>query len=220
MTRTSLLIAAVAVAALTTSAHAAVLFTRTLTVSSSVNNFDNDQLDVDLVFADDQLNPTNLIRLFDDLVISPASLNQEFIKTPSDPGFDEVVARLTDASQEFIRIFLTEDEPGGVSEKRGWSESDFFLHGTPANAPDLVNSTIESISLRVDQFTLAPSGPTAPLSVGDPLNVQLFFTINGTSIPEPTAIWLLGCGIATLSLLLFTRRRPQLAKATLPLRKR
>ena len=214
------LIAALAFAAITPSAYAGVLFTRTLTVSSNVNNFDTDQLDVDLVFADNQLNPTNLIRLFDDLIVTPSSLNQEFTKTPSDPDFAEAVNRLTDTSQEFIRIFLTEDQPGGVSEKRGWSESDFFLHGTPANAPDLANSTIESIGLRVDQFHLAPSGPTAPLSVGDPLYVQFSFTLNGTSVPEPSAIWLSMFGIAALGLLFFTRRRPKQAKAVIPIRKR
>ncbi|MCA9230174.1 MAG: hypothetical protein KDA57_05960 [Planctomycetales bacterium] len=216
------LVAALAVAASQT--QAALLFTRSLVINNSVNNFDTDQLDVDIVFADSQLNPTDPVSLFDDVVIDATSINQVFTRTASSANLAAAALRLQDGLNQFIRILLTENKPGGLSEKRGWSESEFFLHGTPVNAPDLPLATIDSIEIRVDQFQAVPRSAAAaavPGGSGNPLNVQLQFSLFGTIVPEPSSGWLSVAGVAILSLLFFCRRRNlKLAKAAVTQRSR
>jgi len=210
MTRISLLISAVALATLSTYAHADTLFTGTLGVNRSINLFDVNQFDLDIAFLDNQLNPTNLVRLFDDLVVTPGNVGDTFEATAvNDPTFLTAVQRLTDASSEYIQTILTEDEAGGLSETQGPPESTFFLFGTPSSPPNPAEVTITSIDLRIDKFILLPNGGAGS---NQPLDLSMTLTLNGTPIPEPSTGWLIACGLATLSpLWLLRRRRPQLA---------
>jgi len=186
-----------------------------LLINSSVNNFDASQFDLDLVFLDNELFPTNSLNLFDNAVISEAGGERIFESTAAtDPNnFAEAVSRLTDASGEFIRLVLAEDEIGGLAEQRGTSEFFFFFNGSfpspnLSSASELASATIDRFKLEVKEFSLSPTGSAGPLA---PVHLMAEFTIYGTIIPEPSTIWLFVCGLATLSSQLLRRRRPQLA---------
>lgn len=177
------------------------LFERELKFNTSVNNFDIDELDFDLVLMDDILSPTSSSTLFDDLVITPSHEGHEFDRTiVNDPGFSDAVARLQDSLNENIRYIVTENELGGLSEKRGGSESSFFLFGKPTNAPLMASATIDQFTLKVIEFPEL-AGQTAPVEIE--LQLQIF----GTVVPEPSTGWLFAAGIGTLGILLFNRRR-------------
>lgn len=180
-----------------------------LLINSSVNNFDATQFDLDFVFLDNQLFPTNPLSLFDDAVISVVGGNRVFESTATDPNFSSAVNRFTDASAEFLRLVLTEDEPGGLAEQRGTGENIFFLNGNFPNPilfaqSQLASATIERFQLEVTEFSLSPTGSAGPEA---PIHLLAEFTIYGTPIPEPSTIWLLGCGLATLGPRLLRRRR-------------
>jgi len=193
--------------------EAAPLFTGTLAINRSANLFSGNQFDLDIGFSDAPFSPTNLVRLFDDLIISPANVGDVFEATvETDPIFLTAVDRLTDASNEFIQTFLTEDISGGLTEYQSPPENNFFLFGSPSAAPNPLEVIITSISLRIDKFVLLPNSGSGPA----PLDLSMTFTLNGVPIPEPSAAWLFVCGFAILGLLLLRRRRPQLAKALLP----
>jgi len=216
MIRIPLFLLAVALAVFPSSVQAAPLFTGTLAINRSANLFAGDQFDLDIGFSDAPFSPTNLVRLFDDLIISPDNVGDTFEVTDEmDPIFSIVVQRLTDASNEFIQTFLTEDIEGGLTESQSPPESNFFLFGTPSVAPNPAEVIITSISLRIDKFVLLPNSGSGP----DPLDLSMTFTLNGVPIPEPSTAWLFVCGFAIFGpLLLLRRRRPQLAKAVIPQR--
>ena len=204
MRRLTFLSLALGLGIFTSGAQAGVLFERTLGVNRSDNIFDTNQFDLDLSFAlGNLLFPTNLVTLFDDLTISPADVGTTFEATSSsDASFLAAAARITDGLDKVIFLSFTEDQVGGLQEQQGFNETDFFLNGTPPTSPDLAGSIVDRFSLRVDQFTLLPSG--------DPANPQvdlgLTLTIHGTAIPEPAADWLLLWGLLALGIPLFCRR--------------
>lgn len=215
MIRSLIAIIALAFWTLPTDAHASiVVFQKELKFNTDVNNFDTNQVDFDLVFLDNPLSPTNKITLFDDLVITPADESPTggdgsfingcpdgggagdacFAVTSADPFFDEAVVRLQDGLNQNIQYILTEDEPGGLSEKRGGPESNFFTIGSPPNAPQLNEATIDKIVIRVDTFPQLASVGGGP---GIPIEVILELSIVGT-VPEPSTGWLLLLGTGTL----------------------
>ena len=195
-----------------------IIFQRELKFNTNVNNFDTNQLDFKLVFSDSLINPTNAVTLYDDLIIEPDDEGMVGFESTAltDPAFSTVVGRLQDSLDENIRYIVTEDELGGLSEKRGGSESNFFLFGDPTNAPQLAEATIDKFLLRVDQFPFIVSGAVPAEGVEavvEPLEIVLELTIFGTLVPEPTTGWLFASGIVTLGLSLFSRQR-RLLRAT------
>lgn len=196
-----LLLLAVSLGVLPSQAQASMmLFERPLKFNTSVNNFDIDELDFDLVLMDDILNPTNSTTLFDDVVIMPSNQGDSIERTiVTDPNFSDAVARLQDSLNEDIRYIVTENEAGGLAEKRGGSESSFFLFGSPANAPLLATATIDKFTLRVDKFPEL-AGQTAPVEI------ELQFQIYGTVVPEPSTGWIFVAGLGTFGFWFFNRR--------------
>jgi hypothetical protein len=187
------------------------LFQRAISVNRSENIFDTDQFDLDLTFGDDFFDPNNGVTLFDDLVISPADIGSTYDATlASDPNnFPTAAARLTDAINEVIRIALTEYQVGGLPEYRGSDEELFFGHPTPPGPPDLAGSTVDRVSLRLDNFVFlssAAAGGPAPVIEGQPFDVSLTLSIY-SAIPEPTAIRLLLLGLLGVGVRPFCRQR-------------
>ncbi len=187
------------------------LFQRGVSVNRSVNIFDTDQFDLDLIFGNDFFVPTNGVTLFDSLVISPADVGMTYNATLiNDPAFSTVAERLTDAKKEFIKVSLTEDQLNGLTEQRGWAENFFFGHVSP---PDLAGKTVERVSLHVDAFTLLPGalggGPAALVAqpLVDSQQFDLVFTVMIYGVPEPAAAWLLLVGLTVLGLAPFCRRQ-------------
>ena len=188
------------------------LFQRGVSVNRSVNIFDTDQFDLDLIFGDDFFDPNNPVTLFDSLVISPADVGATYDATSaSDPNnFSTVAGRLTDALNEIINASVTENQVGGLSEQRGWPENFFFGHSSP---PDLARTTVDRVSLHIDAFTLLPGapdeGPAAlvaqPLANGQEFDLE--FTVLIYGVPEPAAAQLLLVGLMVLGLTSFCRRQ-------------
>ncbi|MCH8840044.1 MAG: hypothetical protein IH831_05080 [Planctomycetes bacterium] len=169
------------------------LFQRMISVNRSVNIFDTDQFDLDLIFGDDFFVPTNDVTLFDSLVILPGNVGTTYDATPiSDSAFSTVAERLTDAINEFIKVSLTEDQLDGRTEQRGWAENFFFGHSSP---PDLAGTTVERVSLHIDDFDFSPDA------------FDLKFTVMIYGVPEPAAAWLLLVGLMVLGLTPFCRRQ-------------
>lgn len=182
------------------------LFQRGVSVNRSVNIFDTDQFDLDLIFGNDFFAPTNDVTLFDSLVISLGDVGMTYDATPtSDPAFSTVAERLTDALNEFINVSLTENQLDGRTEQRGWAENFFFGHSSP---PDLAGTTVERVSLHIDDFDFlsgAPGGGPAALVAGQQFDLK--FTVSIYGVPEPAAAWLLLVGLMALGLTPFCRRQ-------------
>ncbi len=188
------------------------LFQRGVSVNRSVNIFDTDQFDVDLIFGNDFFAPTNDVTLFDSLVISLGDVGMTYDATSaSDPNnFPTVAERLTDGLNEFIKVSLIEDQLDGLTEQRGWAENFFFGHSSP---PDLAGTTVDRVSLHIDAFTLLPAalgGGSAAL-VAQPLvdgqEFDLVFTVSIYGVPEPAAAQLLLVGLMVLGPTPFCRRQ-------------
>ena len=182
------------------------LFERMISVNRSVNIFDTDQFDLDLILGDAFFDPNNPVTLFDGLVISPADVGSTFEATPtSDPNISDpnsfpiAAGRVTDAINEFVVVSFTEDQLGGFTELRGWTENFFFGHVAPGIPPDLAGNTVDHVRLHIDSFTLIPAPPaggsTSAIS-GQP--VDLVFTLSIFAIPEPDGICLIVVGLVLL----------------------
>jgi hypothetical protein len=187
------------------------LFQREVSVNRSVNIFDTDQFDLDLILGNDYFVPTNAITLFDSLVISPADVGMTYDATLiNDPAFSTVAERLTDAKKEFIKVSLTEDQLNGLTEQRGWAENFFFGRASP---PDLAGETVNRVSLHIDgfDFHLAVTDGDPAALVAQPLidgpEFDLRFTVSIYGVPEPAAAQLLLAGLTVLGLTPVCRRR-------------
>jgi len=203
MIRISRYFLAVALATLPSAAQAEILFVQNqLLISNSENNFTATQFDLDIVFLDNQLFPTNLVRLFDSAIISVTGGVRIFESTAAtDSNFAEAVLRLTGAPGEFIQTVLTEDQVGGLSESRGTNINTFFLFGnfpnpSVSNRLQLANATIDRFQLEVKEFDLSPTGSTGPTA---PVNFLAEFTIYGTLVPEPSTGLLAFTALAVLA---------------------
>ena len=195
-----LLAFAVALATLPLDASAEeLLFERTVSINRSANIFDTNQFDLDLTLGNHPFAPSDPVTLFDDLTVTPANVGDAYDVLVGNSSFDLAAQRLTDAKNEFIRLVLTEDQPNGLVEQRGFSESSFFLGLASPTSPDLAGATLQRVRLAVDGFTLVDrvSGVSAA-SAGPPVNLELSIAFFGTRVPEPTGIWLLWGGLATL----------------------
>lgn len=184
------------------------LFERAVSINRSVNIFDTNEFDLDLTLGDHLIEPTNPVTLFDDLMVTPANVGDTYDVFVGSTPFDLAAQRLTDANNEFIRLVLTENQPSGLVEQRGFSESNFFLGlATPAS-PDLAGATLQRVNLAIDGFMLVDGDRgLGAISTGPPVNLELTLSFFGTAIPEPSGIWLLWSGLATL-LGIGKRRRP------------
>lgn len=183
----ALLLAALSIRAATAET---LLYELSFNVNHTSNNFQIDQLDVDLVFGDDRFSPSNGVTLFDDLVISPDDVGSTFMAdNNSDPAFPVVAGRVTDALDEFIDFSLIENNGSGFTEHRIWQENRFFKQNNP---PDLAGNAVEMVSLRVDSFTLLSDEDEDE----DEQAVDLDLTVSFFgAIPEPTSCVLLGIGL-------------------------
>jgi hypothetical protein len=169
---------------LTSMAHAAVLFERSLVVDRSVNIFTTSRFDLKLVFGDSFLSPSNPAKLFEGVSLSPSDIGKVFTSNASDTAFHTIAGRLTDGRDDYIRLMFTETATGR-SEQRGWRESGFFLGYGSTDDPDLKGATIDALKLRIDGFTLVSGAPAANAVSLPPVNVQMTFTVLGTAVPEP-----------------------------------
>jgi hypothetical protein len=187
-------------------ARGGILFERSLVVDRSVNIFTTSQFDLEFVLGDAFFSPSNPVKLFDGVSLTPANVGDVYTADLSNvPAFQSVASRLTDGDDQFIRLVL-EESASGRKEQRGWRESGFFLgHGSTVN-PDLAGATVEGVQLRIDQFTLMPNSPAALLPVGPQVEVLMTFTVLGT-IPEPSTFALGAAGFAMLVRLVYTGRR-------------
>jgi hypothetical protein len=196
-----------ACACLAPAARGGILFERSLVVDRSVNIFTTSQFDLEFVLGDAFFTPSNPVKLFEGLSLTPANVGDVYTADLSNvPTFPLVANRLTDNDDQFIRLVL-EESASGRKEQRGWRESGFFLgHGSTTN-PDLAGATVEGVQLRIDQFTLMPNSPAALLPVGPQVEVLMTFTVLGTAVPEPSTLALGAAGLAMLARLVYTGRR-------------
>ena len=196
-----------AVTCLASAARGEILFERSLVVDRSVNIFTSSQFDFELVFGDAFFTPSNPVKLFDDLTLTPANIGDVYESTlASDPVFQSVADRLTDGRDEYIRLIL-EESISGRKEQRGWRESFFFLGQGSTLAPDLAGATVEALQLRIDGFTLHSGSLAALAPSGPPVQVSMTFTVVGTAVPEPSTLALGAIGLAMLARLVYTGRR-------------
>jgi hypothetical protein len=187
-------------------ARGGILFERSLVVDRSVNIFTTSQFDLEFVLGDAFFTPSNPVKLFDDLSLTPANIGDVFVaNSTNDSDFQSVADRLTDGSDQFIRLVL-EETASGRKEQRGWRESGFFVGHGSALDPDLAGATIESVQLRIDGFVLHSSSLAALVPAGPPVQVLMTFTVLG-AIPEPSTFALGAAGLAMLAGARYTRRR-------------
>jgi len=176
------------------------LYERSLNLDRSVNFFTTNEFDLDLTLGDRYFNPTNPLILFDDLLITPSDVGSVFEILVGDPSLAAAEQRLTDARDEFIRLVLSENRENGRSEERGSSESGFFLGLENLPGPDLAGAILQRIRLEIESFTLVGDGSpggVSPLTTGPPVDLQVKISLFGV-VPEPTSLWLLWSGLATL----------------------
>ena len=176
------LLAAAVIAA--PAARGEVLYERSLMVDRSTNIFATDLFDVEFVLGDAFGAPSNPLKLFDNVSITPASVSSVFSLLPGDPGFQSVADRLSDGLDQFIRLNVTETA-SGRSEMRGWQESKFFQDHGSTQVPDLLGSVIDGLKLRIDEFRLLHASPLALLPAGPQVKVLMTLTVTGTTVPEP-----------------------------------
>lgn len=181
------------------------LFSKTVSINRSVNIFDTTQFDLRLAFGNKFFNPTNGVTLFEGLKVSPADVGATFDATLSnDPGFDQAAPRLTDGLNEFVKVTLTEDQPTGMAEQRGWPEKSFFNHLAPQTPPDLFGSTVSLVRLHIDKFfVLTPPAPGGPAALSTGAQFDLVLTLQIYGVPEPTV----GC-LALAGLMMWGLRPP------------
>jgi len=196
-----------AFACLAPSARGGILFERSLVVDRSVNIFTTSQFDLEFVLGDAFFTPSNPVKLFDDVSLTPANIGDVYVaNATNEPAFQSVADRLTDGNDEYIRLVL-EESASGRKEQRGWRESGFFVgHGSTLD-PDLAGATIEGVQLRIDGFVLNSSSPAALAPAGPPVQVLMTFTVLGTAVPEPSTLALAAAGLAMLVRAGYTRRR-------------
>ena len=108
------------------SSQADLLFERSLGVNRSVNILDTNQFDLDLTLANSFFNSSNPVTLFDDLIISTVDVGNTYSVSSGDSTFEDAELRITDSLDEHILVILAENQPCGLTEQRGWSESLFF----------------------------------------------------------------------------------------------
>ncbi len=179
---------------LPSAAHGDILYERSLTVDRSVNIFTSSLFDLEFVLGDAFFTPSNPVKLFEGLAITPASVGAVFERTLSDPELQSVAERLTDGNDQYIRLIL-EESASGRREQRGWKESGFFVGRGSSGNPDLAGSTVEAIRLRIDEFVLHSGSPAALAPAGPPVKVLMTFTVVGT-VPEPSTLALGAGGLA------------------------
>jgi hypothetical protein len=189
--RAGLMVAALCMAQ---AASAAILFQRSLMVDRSINIFTTSQFDVDFVFGDAFFTPSNPVKLFDGLMLTPGSIGQMFeANASSDAGFAQVASRLTDGRDDFVRLIMSE-VASGRAEQRGWRESGFFVGAGSTEVPDLLGAKIAAIQLKVDGFRLGATGASTTALSLPPVELQLTFTVIG--VPEPSSLALSAAGLA------------------------
>jgi len=194
-----------AVMCLAPAAKGAILFERSLMVDRSVNIFTTSQFDVDLVFGDAFLAPSNPVKLFDGLSITPANVGQAYVAdASSDPAFAQVAGRITDGLDHFIRLVMSETA-SGRAEQRGWRESGFFLAHGSTEAPDLKGARIDAIELHVDGFRLASGA--SPASAATTAPVELLLTLSVMGVPEPSSLAQAAAGLAMVAGSVYTVAR-------------
>ncbi|HEX6964083.1 MAG TPA: hypothetical protein VF175_19600 [Lacipirellula sp.] len=181
---------------LTPAARGGILYERSLMVDRSVNIFTTSLFDLEFVFGDAYFTPSNPVKLFEGLSITPTSVGMVFEKTLADVDLQSVAGRITDGLDQYIQLVL-EETASGRKEKRGWQESGFFLGHGSTEDPDLAGATVEGIQLRIDDFVLAQNSSAAALaSSGPQVQVQMTFTVLG--VPEPSTLALGALGLAML----------------------
>ena len=183
------------------------LYQRTIDLNRSVNIFDTDSFDLDIVFGDNQFSPSNPLTLFDSLIISPDDVGTILeASIESNPVFATAAGRLTDANNEFINVSITEDQANGLTEQRIWQENRFFQQSVPINPPDLSGQPLTSLRVSIDSFNLETlENEEATLvneeaSLVPPVELVLTLSFFG-AIPEPGTLGLIA--ISSFSILLF-----------------
>jgi hypothetical protein len=188
------------------SARGGILFERSLVVDRSVNIFTTSQFDLEFVLGDAFFTPSNPVKLFDDVSLTPASVGNVYVaNSTNNPAFQTVADRLTDGSDEYIRLVL-EESASGRKEQRGWRESGFFVGHGSALDPDLAGAVIEGVQLRIDGFVLHSGSVAALAPAGPPVQVLMTFTVLG-AVPEPSTLALGAAGLAMLVRAGYTKRR-------------
>ena len=99
-------------------ARGGVLYERSLMVDRSVNIFTTSTFDLEFVFGDAYFTPSNPVKLFEGLSITPGSVGAVFEKTLADADLQSVAERLTDGLDQYIRLVL-EETASGRREQRG-----------------------------------------------------------------------------------------------------
>lgn len=111
----------------------------------------------------------------------------------SGPEFEQAVMLMTNGIRNTIEDSLTEIPLGGGSGTT--NDEPLYFSSASLNGIDLAGYNVTSMALTVDSFTLVPASP------GDPINTiftDFTWTISGSVIPIPPAIYLFGTGLLGL----------------------
>src|SRR5687768_11496344 len=85
---------------LPSAAQGDILYERSLLVDRSTNIFTTSLFDLEFVFGDAFFTPSNPVKLFEGVAITPASVGAVFERKLSDPELLSVAQRLTDGNDQ------------------------------------------------------------------------------------------------------------------------
>jgi hypothetical protein len=88
----------------------------------------------------------------------PAPAGTTFWIDSNDPGFDVLVARLTNGTNGFVHYLVSPSPGNGGGGGHGTSESLFFGNQVGPSGADLAGYSIHRVGLRVDALTMASPG--------------------------------------------------------------
>jgi len=133
------------------------------------------------------------------LVVRETDVGSTFTTNALEPGFAEVATMLTDGELDsIISMIGVPDFVGGSG--RPYDETEIFNGDPGFSGVDLFGNILNSISITINSVTIDPGEYlVTPMSY----NIDYTIRFEGTSVPEPSGLFLIGIGLLGIS---FIRR--------------
>lgn len=139
--------------------------------------------------------------IFEGFALAPADVGKTFVaNAANDPDFVGLVAILTNGVSDWVREQLADSRIGAAEIV---NEGAFFFGDGSGAHVDFYGYSISSISLRVDQLSLANG-----------ISFQGTITVEGSAIPEPSTVALASLGLFILVGFYAFRRERNAAKSS------